>query len=196
MIVKLVLQHFREGNEVSVHATDTDIFMMLIHHWTDGMSNIYVKSSLAKRGYREWKQFNVSQASQTLKPKVRELILFIHAFSGCDTTSCLHEKGKSSMVKLIEKSAIAQEKAGVFCKMNASHEEIGKAGQTILVLLYGGDEKDTLATFRHRLYMKMAASASKINPAKLPPTDRAAYFQSLCVFLQVIRLYRFCFDNY
>ena len=33
--------------------------------------------------------------------------------------------------------------------------------------------------------MKMAASASKVNPARIPPSERAAWFHSLRVYLQV-----------
>ena len=116
--------------------------------------------------------------------------MFIHAFSRCDTTSSIHEKMKGSVVKLISKSRVAQEKTLVFYRTDVSQEEISKAGQK-MVMLYVGAGDDTLAAICHRTYMRMAASSSKIIPGKLPPTDRAAFFHSLHVYLQVIISYEF-----
>ena len=55
----------------------------------------------------------------------------------------------------------------------------------MFVLLYRGKSEDSLRMLRYTSYMKMAATSSKIVPAKLPPTNRAAYFHSLRVYLQV-----------
>ena len=67
----------------------------------------------------------------------------------------------------------------------ASKEVIGNAGSDMFTLLYGGKLGDELASLRHRNYMRMAAAASSLNPSKLPPTKRTAYFHSICVKLQV-----------
>ena len=40
---------------------------------------------------------------------------------------------------------------------------------------------------RYNLYMKMAASAQKIDPSKLPPTEDAAVQHILRVYLQVLQ---------
>ena len=68
---------------------------------------------------------------------------------------------------------------------SASKEVIGNAGSDMFTLLYGGKLGDELASLRHRNYMRMAAAASSLNPSKLPPTKRTAYFHSLRVKLQV-----------
>ena len=67
----------------------------------------------------------------------------------------------------------------------------------MFVILYGGKPGDSLATLRYTGYMRMAASSSRIVPAKLPPTERSAYFHSLRVYLQVSYFYiAFCVSLY
>ena len=44
---------------------------------------------------------------------------------------------------------------------------------------------DTLTELRYKNYMKIAAYSSKIVPSKLPPTERAAWYHSLRVYLQI-----------
>jgi hypothetical protein len=63
--------------------------------------------------------------------------------------------------------------------------EIGNAGIKLFVMLYNGKADDTLTELRYNTYMRMAASASRIIPSKLPPTERSAWSHSLRVYLQV-----------
>ena len=102
-------------------------------------------------------------------------------------------------IRLLQKSKRAQYLTKVFLGLSSSQEQIGKAGITLFVLLYGGKFEDTLEQLRYTNYMKMAASSSKMAPSKLPPTERSAWFHSLRVYLQVFTSYYFfftCFNNY
>lgn len=67
----------------------------------------------------------------------------------------------------------------------STQEQIGKAGVRLFVLLYKGKAFDTLADLRYNLYMKMAASAQKIDPSKLPPIEHTAIQHSLRVYFQI-----------
>ena len=185
LIVETVLQAAREGRSVTVFANDTDVIVMLLHHWSTSMASIVVRSEIKQRSYTVTKQMNIEEASGMLTPNTKNFLLFSHAFGGCDTTSGIHEKGKGSVVRLIEKSKEAQEIAEKFMDKNMSQDDIGNAGHDMFVLLYGGKLGDQLASLRHRNYMRMAAAASTLNPSKLPPTKRTAYFHSLRVKLQV-----------
>ena len=129
------------------------------------------------------------QADQEDFSKIKEHLLFMHAFGGCDTTSAVHDKGKNSVKKMIEKSKEAQALVKVFARPDASQEDIGNAGIKLFTLLYGGKSGDTLQTLRYTSYMKMASTSSRIIPSKLPPTERTAYFHSLRVYLQVQHSY-------
>ena len=52
--------------------------------------------------------------------------------------------------------------------------------------MFGGKQSDSLNSPRYAKFMEMVASAKNIDPQKLPPTARAAYYHSLRVHLQVI----------
>ena len=85
-----------EFEEVEVHADDTDIAMMLVHHWKDNLHEIIFCGTQSR------KCWSIREASQSLSQKIKDIILFIHAFSGCDTTSALYGVGKTSMLKKFE----------------------------------------------------------------------------------------------
>ena len=59
---------------------------------------------------------------------VLRYLLVIHSFGGCDTTSATFDKGKKSILKLVEKSSVARAQCDVFLTPNATDEEIGTAG--------------------------------------------------------------------
>jgi len=48
----------------------------------------------------------------------KDHILFLHAFSGCDTTSALFNKGKTATLKLLEKRQDLQVAAQVFNRID------------------------------------------------------------------------------
>ena len=69
----------------------------------------------------------------------------------------------------------------------ATVEQIGKAGIRLYVVLYGGRADDSLISLWYAKYTEMVStSKTSIDPQKLPHTERAAYFHSLWVHLQVI----------
>ena len=70
---------------------------------------------------------------------------------------------------------------------NNSPEEVGTKGIAIFCNLYGGREDLSLNQLRYIRYQKMVARCSNIEPERLPPTERAAHYHSLRVYLQVIQ---------
>ena len=66
-----------------------------------------------------------------------------------------------------------------------SQEEVGNAGFGLFRCMYGANAQDTHTSLRYARYMQMIAMGSAIEPQTLPPTERAAYFHSLRVHLQV-----------
>ena len=67
---------------------------------------------------------------------------------------------------------------------SATKQEVASSGSRLFVILYGGKETDTLSNLRFVSFTKMASSASKILPEKLP-TKRAAIHHRWRVHLQV-----------
>ena len=81
---------------VEVHADDTDIALMLVHHWKVGLHDIIFSATQSR------KCWSIRESSLLMSPKIKDTILFIHAVSGCDMTSALYGIGKPSILKKFE----------------------------------------------------------------------------------------------
>ena len=68
----------------------------------------------------------------------------------------------------------------------ASTEDVGLAGIRLFVHLYGGKQTDSLNNFRYMKFMEMTSCGKKVEPERLPPTERTAFFHSLRVHQQVV----------
>jgi len=112
-------------------------------------------------------------------------ILFIHARSGCDTTSATYGQGKTFLLKRFNKES--EELPSIFSNSQISVEEVGKTSSHVFVILYGGKREESLNSLRYYKYMDVVASNSmSLDPQKLPPTERAAYYHDLRIHLQII----------
>ena len=88
-IVATALQLADESNIIVV-ADDTDVAVMLLYHWKDQLSDKFVPQ---ERGKKFW---SIKEAAQ--KITLKDHLLFIHAWSGCDLTSSILGKGKPSII--------------------------------------------------------------------------------------------------
>ena len=187
MIVQRALQLAMEGNVVTVVADDTDVLVLLMYHWKENMSDIYFRSEPKKsqrKGLVIWKIRDlVAKAGEVIVSN----LLFIHSWSGCDTTCATFGHGKAKMLKKLQGSQEVQQISLVLSDPQMTAEEIGKAGIRAFVMMYGGKKNDSLNCLRYAKFMEMITSSkSSLDPQKLPPTERAAYYHSLRVHLQVI----------
>ena len=116
-------------------------------------------------------------------------IIFVHAWSGCDTTSATFGQGKTFLLKKFHGKEFEelQHISSIFSQSQITAEDVGRAGSRVFVNLYGGKNGQPLNNLRYYKYMDAVASNSTyLDPQKLPPTERAAYFHSLRVHLQII----------
>ena len=90
------------GAATLVVADDTDVAVMLLYHCQEWMSDIFF---LQERSRRAWSMMR----SQTDVEDLKEHLLFLHSWSGCDTTSSIFGKGKGSLVNIMRKSPPLQE---------------------------------------------------------------------------------------
>ena len=172
------------GHKVTVVADDTDIFVLLLYFWNSEMEGIVLKHE--KRGIHGLgKLIDIAQIARDLDNTIRDNLLFIHAFTGCDTTSAIHGKGKQSIFKLVKQSEKVRRCCKIFKNENASRRQIGEAGVSVFIELYGGKPGDTLGRLRYSHFSKMASTSTKLAPEKLPPTEGTAIHHSWRVYLQV-----------
>ena len=177
LIVRVTLEKAKETSTVLI-GQDTDLLVLLICHARSDSCKVFFDT-----GKRIW---DIHAAQRTLGPDICQNILFCHAVGGCDTTSSLFPIGKSAPLQLLQDESIPfKQLAETFAKKSQS-DDIVKAGEEALVLLYGGRQGDSLDKLRHVKYIqKLSTSTSALEPKKLPPTTSAAQFHSLRTFYQV-----------
>ncbi len=80
-----------------------------------------------------------------LATDLSESVLFLHAMSGCDTTSRPYGIGK---VTVLAKYATLKKFASIFMSSDSSREKIEKAGEDALLLIYGCTSSLNLSSAR------------------------------------------------
>ena len=159
------------NDDVVVRAEDTDILCLLVHHY-DAAEHRKLYFSTHQG------DFAVHDICNNLDPRQRQLLLFVHSFSGCDTVSSIFGFGKSNLLKKLSqcnedlKSAL-----NVVLSVRISTDVIIKTGLDVFQFIYG-DQNQTLNKLRNRTYTKMAANG-KIDPSRMPPAVGAAREHSL-----------------
>ncbi|GBN33217.1 hypothetical protein AVEN_40630-1 [Araneus ventricosus] len=115
---------------------------------------------------------DVLYSTTSFKYKFSRMILFIHAFSGCDTTSALFGHGKTKFCSLLEKNRHLEEKIEVYFNSEAAIDQVVKAGETFLIHLYGGNFRTSACDLNHLRYTLFTQSATKARStlAHLLPT--------------------------
>ena len=76
-------------NDIVVVAGDTDILVLLMFHWKEGM-NIYMLAETPNKKGVDLKFWKIENLVKEAEEIVTSQILFIHAWSGCDTTSAIY----------------------------------------------------------------------------------------------------------
>ena len=162
------------GCKCEVRAEDTDLLCMLIHH-----SNLTSNDVVFSTGKGS---FSIKGIVGNLADKEKTLLLFAHAFTGCDTTSTIYGLGKKRVLKKLAATGAPSESIDVMTSLRSHPDKIMEAGICIFQYLYG-NKSHSLHKMRHERYCK-AMAKGKMQPQSLPPTAGAAAQHSLRVYLQ------------
>ncbi|KAJ8933618.1 hypothetical protein NQ314_013908 [Rhamnusium bicolor] len=114
LIVRTALMKSFTCDKVAIVGEDVDLLVLLMAVTPAEQNILLVKPSHGKVARKVYS----SQQLQTLGMK--DSILLVHAFSGCDTTSAAYRKGKLSCFKLFKKQAVLQGIADIFNSPNHS----------------------------------------------------------------------------
>ena len=176
LIVKHVLESAERVDTVLV-GEDTDLLVLLLHHVKDTHNNITFTSF----GCRMW---NIKKAKSLLGQETSNHLLFLHALTGCDTTSSPYSIGKKTALAKFKNNLELREASQIFTA-SSDIEAIQKAGEKALVILYGGSD-ESLDELRYKKYLRKVVTQKKaVQPYMLPPTCAAAKHHSLRVYHQV-----------
>ena len=158
----------KQAESVTIVGEDVDLLIILTA-LAGYNSNIYMLKP--GRGNTESKLYTPSSTNFGLT--IKNNILFLHAFSGGDTTSAFFRQGKLKFVKLLEKNELLQDLVSIFREPFADPEKIAEAGKSLIVELYGTNGCKSLCDARYQCFAQTLNKAN-FSLASLPPTDAAA----------------------
>ena len=123
---------------------------------------------------------------RSLETDLTENLLFIHAITGCDTTSCLQGIGKGTGLKRLKSSSEVCKLGQIFMQSSADPREIIEAGEKAIMILYHGKGDSSLDTMRYSKILDLVSiKLNQVEPSSLPPTSSSAKYHSMRVYLQV-----------
>ncbi|WAR13480.1 hypothetical protein MAR_027660 [Mya arenaria] len=144
-----------EHSQVVVIGEDTDLLVLCFYANSDA-NNIFFTSD-SKASFKGKKIWDLHNTIHVLGEEVRKLLVFIHAFTGYDTTSRLYG-------------------------IDSLHDGIELAGIAVITSVYGGTHCQGLDLLR---YCKFDHKVQTKKVLSLPPTSTAAKYHSYRVYLQV-----------
>jgi len=185
LIVRSALQKASSGTAVTVVANDTDVFIMLLYHFSKSMSDVYMHIETSKMA--PIKKICIRKMVTALGECTAKQLPVLHALTGCDTTSALYGHGKAGFFRMAVRKPETFQLTEVIGCSEAPTKDVVKAGLQLLVLMYGGTITESLNRLRYDTYMNAVANRSlPPRPEKLPPTEAAAKQHILRVHLQVV----------
>ncbi|VDI23197.1 Hypothetical predicted protein [Mytilus galloprovincialis] len=151
---------------------DTDVLILLLFHAEENSKPLVFQSDKIRKS----KVWDIKKTKELLGNEIVDLLPFIHAITGCDTTSRLYGIGKKEGLKRLRENAFFRELASVFLKQDATSDDVIQSGQSALVILYGGETGESLDQLRYRKFNHkvLTNSLSCVHVQSLPPTSEAA----------------------
>lgn len=179
LIVITVIAESIQHYKVVIVGEDVDLVVPII-----GLTSADQNIHFFKQG--RGKTVDVIYSSEENAAK-KETILFAHAFTGCDTTSAIFQRGKNSIFHLFRKKPNLLKDIRVFYDPEASRQSIDDVGERLMLALYGVPIEDThLDNYRFRRFQTSVARAKlEVRLAQLPSTLAAASQHFRRVYFQV-----------
>ena len=133
-----------KGNSGTVIAVadDTDVAVILVHHWEVAIQDIYF---LEEQWNKVWSVKDVCTRNVVIKKH----LLFLHSWPGCDSTSTVFGKAKPKVVQMLAKSHECKHLSETVSSSWSNHADVRNAFIQTFALLYGGKDDDTLAKLRY-----------------------------------------------
>ena len=184
VLIMLTAVHSSKSVDTVLVGEDTDLLVLLLYHAALNSKELYFRPE-PKSNARKVRLWNIKKPKEKLGLSICSKLLFIHAITGCDTTSRLYGIGKASSLLKIYSSNELGKIADVFMTDQVNRDII-KAGENALVILYNGDPGQNLNALRFKNFQeKVLKSYKYVDARELPPTSEAAKFHCLRVYYQI-----------
>ena len=175
-----------EYGSTTLIGEDTDLLVLLLYHMKPGQKSVFFRSD--KKTTSQVRVYNINKLKILLGPDLCSHLLFIHAFTGCDTTSRVFGVGKKAFFqKFIKGNKDLESCAICFTNPGQTCDTVEDCGYKAMVQLFGGKPTDSLTTLRYNvLKKKVISGTSFVTPEKLPPTASATKFHSRRCYYQIM----------
>lgn len=114
--------------------------------------------------------YNINHLKLVLGNELCSELLFLHAFTGCDSTSRIFGVGKRfAFQKLVKADPLMHSYASTFLLSGQTSDVIGDLGSKVMVMMHRGKYTDSLESLRYNLFTKKVGSAKMfVTPECLP----------------------------
>ena len=153
---------------------DIDILVLLLQYTPNNNANkICFRSDKGKPTV----VYDIKVVKQVLADEICHILLFLHAFTGCDTTSSIFGLGKKSALYKFKEDSILKTYAWVFSAPNQDPVVIESTGYKVMIALFNAKPGDSLRDLRYTiLCKKVSADKSFATPERLSPTASTTNF--------------------
>ena len=168
---------------------DTDLLLLLLHYCKADGKALYFRSDNQSR--TNLKVYNINRMKQVLGNKLCTHLLFLHSFTGCDSTSRVYGIGKKSIFqKVVKNDPVLGLCADTFTSRGVTPTQIENLGCQAMTVVFGGESTCSLSALRYiensMFSKKVAAAKSFVTPERLPPTKSATTFHCFRVYYQIL----------
>ena len=168
---------------VALIGDGTDLLVLLLYHAKETVHDIIF---MPRKSSPKKVNLSVKSILKSLQTDLTENLLFIHALTGCDTTSRLQGIGKGTALKRLSSSSELCKLGQKFMQSSADPTEIIKAGEKAIMILYHVKGNNTLDSMRYTKFLDLVSTKlNQVEPSSLPPTSSSAKYHSMRVYLQV-----------
>ncbi len=146
--------------------------------------DLYFRSDKAKTT----KVYDINRLKLILGDHLCSQLLFVHAITGCDTTSRIFGVGKkAAFQKLVKGDQLLQCCSNEFITPNKTRVTIEDLGSKAMAVLFGAKCTEPLPSLRYKMFVKKLSSAkSFVTPERLPPTASSTKFHCQRVYYQIM----------
>ena len=176
----IVLKWVGEAQSISVISDDTDVFVLLLHHYQlAGLEVPLTMESPSKE--RAILDINLTQAKHK---EIVTNLLPVHAISGCDTVACYLGIGKGRVIKRLKEGCDLSAIGNVLAPL----QQVIHQATRFISVCYGMKDSTDMSHTRLLVWGKKNGKGHSSSPnlASLPPTREAvienvkrAHFQTV-----------------
>ncbi|GBN74981.1 hypothetical protein AVEN_203365-1 [Araneus ventricosus] len=137
-ITKTTIETYEKIKKQVVIGQDVDILVLLTALTPDYIDIFTLKEGKGKVKDRFYSSKDLQNSNLVIEctHTQKKSILFVHAISGCDTTSGFYGMGKLQAVQLFNLSKYLQDIPEIFNNPKSTYTEIERAGQRFIIALH------------------------------------------------------------